>query len=1061
MKKKPSVLKVFIDRPVLSTVISVIIVLLGILGMLSLPVAQYPDITPPTVQVSASYTGANADVVLKSVIVPLEEQINGVEGMTYMTSSATNDGTATISVYFEVGTDPNMAAVNVQNRVSTASSLLPQEVTQAGVTVKKRQSSNLLITSVYSDNPEYDQDFLQNYAEINIIPQLKRINGVGDAAAFGSRNYSMRIWLKPDVMAVYKLVPTDVTDALANQNIEAAPGKFGENGGQSFQYVIKYKGKLQSTTEFENIIIKSIGNGQLLRLKDIARIELGAQSYSSEATVNGKPSVNISVNQVAGANAQDVIEAAQKVFEDVAKTYPKGLHNTNLVNINKFLDASISKVIHTLIECFLLVFLVIFIFLQDLRSTIIHGISVPVSIAGTFFFLYLFGYSINLLTLFALVLAIGIVVDDAIVVVEAVHSKLENGYKSPRRAAIDAMGEISTAIVSITLVMAAVFLPVSFIGGSTGVFYQQFGITLAVAIMISALNALTLCPALAALFLKPPHHATEQAEDKKKGFMYRFGVAFNAGYDKVLSRYVRVFHFLSSKKWVAMGFVVLFGGGLFFMMEKTPSSFVPNEDMGTIFVSISLPPASSMERTTQVANKVDSIARTITQVNNALRMVGQNFTAGSGSAYAMEILELKHWDDRKGISNEDIIAQLRQKTAGIKDAQLLFISLPTITGFGVSGGFEFQLQDKAGHTTDEFYKVAQNFLVALGKRPEIQYAATPFNPNFPQYQMDVNVAKAEEAGISVSSLLSTMQVYYGASYASNFNQFGKQYRVMVQADTLYRANVEGLNKIFVRTDDGESMAPITEFVSMKRVYGPESISRFNLFSSMSVNGAPNPAYSSGEAIKAIEEVAAQTLPAGYGYEFSGISREEQKSGTQSVYIFGLCLVFVYFLLSAQYESYLLPLAVILSLPFGLFGVFLFVKLWGLDNNIYVQITLVMLIGLLAKNAILIVEFALQRRKHGLSLYEAAKEGAIARLRPILMTSFAFIFGLLPLVFSTGAGANGNISIGVGSIGGMLAGTLLGVFFIPVLFIIFQGLQERLRPARDYDNEDDDYEEVTA
>ncbi|WP_437921094.1 efflux RND transporter permease subunit [Sphingobacterium sp. LRF_L2] len=1058
-KKKSTFLKVFIDRPVLSTVISVLIVLLGILGMVSLPVAQYPDITPPTVQVSASYTGANADVVLKSVIVPLEEQINGVEGMTYMTSSATNDGSATISVYFEVGTDPDMAAVNVQNRVSTASSLLPQEVTQAGVTVKKRQSSNLLITAVYSENADYDQNFLQNYAEINIIPQLKRINGVGDASAFGSRNYSMRIWLKPDVMSVYGLIPQDVTDALDQQNIEAAPGKFGENGNQSFQYVIKYKGKLQSVTEFENIIIKSKGNGQFLRLKDVARVELGAQSYSSEALVNGKPTVNISVNQIAGANAQKVIEEATKVLNEAAKSYPAGLHNTNMVNINKFLDASIEKVIHTLIECFLLVFLVIFIFLQDFRSTIIHGISVPVAIAGTFFFLYLFGYSINLLTLFALVLAIGIVVDDAIVVVEAVHAKLESGYTSPRKAAIDAMSEISSAIVSITLVMSAVFLPVSFIGGSTGVFYQQFGITLAIAIIISAVNALTLCPALAALFLKPPHHVTGE-EEKKKGFMYRFGVAFNAGYDNLLNRYQSVVKFLAFKKWLTILFVILFAGGLFYMMKKTPSSFVPNEDMGTIFVSISLPPASSMERTAAIANEIDSITRSVPAVNNALRMVGQNFMAGSGSAYAMEIVELKHWDDRKGISNEDVIQELKNKTAHIKDAKIFFMSLPTITGFGASGGFEFQLQDKAGHTTAEFYEVSQKFLEALNKRAEIQYAATPFDPNFPQYQMDINVAKAQEAGISISSLLSTMQIYYGASYASNFNQFGKQYRVLVQADTAYRANIDGLNKIYVRTDDGENMAPITEFISLERVYGPESISRFNLFTSMTVNGSPSVGFSSGEALKAIEEVAAQTLPAGYGFEFSGISREEQKSGTQSVYIFALSLVFIYFLLSAQYESYLLPLAVILSLPIGLCGVFAFVNLWGLDNNIYIQITLVMLIGLLAKNAILIVEFALQRRKHGLSLYEAALEGAEARLRPILMTSFAFIFGLLPLLFSSGAGANGNISIGVGSIGGMLAGTLLGVFIIPVLFMIFQGLQEKISgPPRD--PADDDEEEVVS
>lgn len=1043
MKKKTSFLKIFIDRTVLSTVISVIVVLLGILGMISLPISQYPDITPPTVEVTASYTGANSDVVLKSVIVPLEEQINGVEGMTYMSSTATNEGEATITIYFEVGTNPDMAAVNVQNRVSTASSLLPQEVIQSGVSVRKRQSSNLLITAIYSENPDYDQQFIQNYAEINIIPQLKRIKGVGDATANGNRNYSMRIWLKPDVMATYGLVPQDVSTALANQNIEAAPGKFGENGNQSFQYVIKYTGRLQSVTQFENIIVKSTGKGQYVRLKDIARIELGSQSYNILATVNGNPSVNIAINQIAGANARYVIEEAKKVFENAEKAYPKGLHNVTIVDVNTFLDASISKVITTLIECFILVFLVIFIFLQDFRSTIIPGISVPVSILGTFFFLYLFGYSINLLTLFALVLAIGIVVDDAIVVVEAVHAKLEDGYKSPRKATIDAMSEISTAIVSITLVMAAVFLPVTFLGGSVGIFYKQFGITLAVAIVISAINALTLCPALAAVFLKPPQHASDDQIGSKKGFMHRFSVGFNAAYDNFLNRYKTIIHFLSIKKWIVVASIILFAGGLFLFMKTTPSSFVPSEDMGTVFVHISLPPAASLERTNEVSKEVDSITRSIPEVINSLRVVGQNSMAGAGSSYAMQNIKLKHWDDRKGFTNEDLIKILKEKTAHIKDAKLVFVSIPTITGFGRSGGFEFQLQDKEGHTVSEFYDVSQKFLEALNKRPEIQYATTPFNPKFPQYEMNINVAKAEDAGISIGSILNTMQVYYGASYASNFNQYGKQYRVMVQADTLYRSNIEGLNKIFVRSDDGLNMAPVTEFVTMKRVYGAESISRFNLFTSISVNGSPNVGYSSGEALLAIQEVAEQELPAGYGYDFSGISREEKNSGSQSAYIFALCLVFVYFLLSAQYESYILPLAVILSLPVGLFGVFAFVSIWGLDNNIYIQITLVMLIGLLAKNAILIVEFASQRRKHGLSIYQAALEGAEARLRPILMTSFAFIFGLLPLLFSSGAGSKGNISIGVGSIGGMLTGTLLGVFVVPILFIIFQGIQEKV------------------
>ncbi|MCF0060465.1 efflux RND transporter permease subunit [Dyadobacter chenwenxiniae] len=1031
-------LKIFIERPVLSTVISVFIVLLGILGLTSLPIEQYPDISPPTVQVSASYAGANADVVLNSVIVPLEEQINGVEGMTYMTSSATNDGGATISVYFDVGTDPDQAAVNVQNRVSSASSLLPQEVTKAGVTVRKQQSSMLLIFALYSDNPEYDQTFLQNFAQINLVPQVKRVSGVGNASAFGSRDYAMRIWLKPDVMSRYGLVPEDITSALGEQNVEAAPGKFGENGDQSFQYVIRYSGKLKSEAAFGDIVLKA-SSTEILRLKDVARIELGSQSYSSTTALKGgKPAVGIAISQTAGSNAREVINNSKKVIEEAEKSFPKGIHYTTLVDVNEFLDASIEKVIITLLECFALVFLVIFIFLQDFRSTLIHGISVPVSIIGTFFFLYLFGFSINLLTLFALVLAIGIVVDDAIVVVEAVHAKLEQGNRTPKQAAVEAMSEITGAIVSITLVMAAVFLPVTFIGGSTGVFYKQFGITLSVAILISAVNALTLCPALAALFLKAPH----AGDRPPKNFLEKFGLAFNAAYDAMIAKYTRSVQFLIGRKWIAIGATAMFCGVLYYLMTTTPSSFVPDEDMGTIFVNVTLPAASSLERTQKVMRQVDSLARTIPELENDLQISGQNFLAGTGSAYGMIILELKAWGERKGVSNQDVIQSLMQKTSGIQDASILAISLPTITGFGTTGGFSFQLQDKGGHSTDEFFKVSEDFLKALNARPEIQFAATSFNPNFPQYLLEVNVPKTKESGISVSSILSAMQSYYGGNYASNFNQFGKQFRVMIQADTTYRANPEGLNSVFVKTATG-NMAPITEYISLKRVYGPESISRFNLFTSISVNGSPKDGYSSGEALAAIQEVAAQHLPTGYGYEYSGISREEQNSGTQSAYIFMLCLVFVYFLLSAQYESYILPFAVLLSLPVGLVGSFLFAKLMGIDNNIYMQICLIMLIGLLAKNAILIVEFAIERRRHGMALVTAAIEGSKARLRPILMTSFAFIFGLMPLLFASGAGANGNKSIGAGAIGGMLMGTLLGVFLVPVLFILFQGLQERI------------------
>lgn len=1041
-------LQKFIERPVLSTVISVLIVILGILGLVSLPVSQYPDIAPPTVSVSATYTGANADVVLNSVIVPLEEQINGVENMTYMTSSATNEGTATITVNFKVGTDPDLAAVNVQNRVSRATSLLPAEVTQAGVTVTKKQSSNLLIFALYSDDSTYDQTFLQNYAAINLVPQIKRVTGVGDASVFGSRDYSMRIWMKPDVMAVYGLEPADITAALDEQNIEAAPGKVGENSNQSFQYVMKYTGRLKSVTDFENIIVKSLGKGQQLLLKDVARIELGAQNYSQYNLANGKPASGVAVSQTAGSNAQDVIEGTKTVLEEAAKSFPKGIHYINLVDANNFLDASIEKVLHTLLEAFILVFIVVFVFLQDLRSTLIPAIAVPVAIIGTFFFLNLFGFTINLLTLFALVLAIGIVVDDAIVVVEAVHAKLDEGYTSARKASVDAMGEISGAIISITLVMSAVFVPVTFITGSAGVFYKQFGITLAISILLSAVNALTLSPALSALFLKP------HAGGHKKGYLQRFYTAFNTSFEALTGKYKRAVSFISVRKWLALGIIALFGGGLYWLMKTTPSSFVPNEDTGTIFASISLPPASSLERSDSMSKKVADIAHNIPSVRNTMQVVGQNFIAGSGSAYSMVIMELKPWKERKekGQSVNEIIQQLFAQTAGIKDATIIFFAPPTIQGFGTSGGFEFQLQDKGGHTTDEFYKVGSSFLEALGKRPEIQYATTSFNPNFPQLQLTVNVAKTKEAGISPSAVLSAMQGFYGGSYVSNFNQFGKQYRVIMQADNNYRTNEASLNNVKVKTASG-AMAPISEFITLKRVYGPESISRFNLFTSISVTGSPNSDYSSGDAIKAIQEVAAETLPAGYGYEFSGITREELTTGSQSAYVFLLCLVFVYFLLSAQYESYLLPLAVLLSLPVGLFGTFLFDKLFGIDNNIYTQVSLIMLIGLLAKNAILIVEYAVQRRRKGMPLLQAAAEGAEARLRPILMTSLAFICGLLPLMFATGAGAVGNKSIGTGAVGGMLVGTLFGLLVIPALFVLFQSLQEKLSKTK-YDSHEE-------
>jgi len=1042
--------KKFIERPVLSTVISIIIVILGILGLTTLPIAQYPDIAPPTVQVTASYQGANADVVMNSVVVPLEEQINGVENMTYMTSSAGNDGTATITVNFKLGTNPDLAAVNVQNRVARATSLLPQEVTRAGVITTKRQSSNLVIFTLKSDNPAYDQTFLQNYASINLIPQIKRIPGVGDATVFGLMEYSMRIWLKPDVMAAYGLVPSDVSAALAEQNIEAAPGQFGEEAKQAFQYVIKYRGRLKNAGEFGDMIIRSAGDGQILRLKDIARIELGAMSYASTTKVDGKPGIGVAIAQTAGSNAKDVIDGTIEVLEGAKKSFPKGIDYVTIVNVNDFLDASIEKVIHTLIEAFILVFIVVFIFLQDFRSTLIPAIAVPVAIIGTFFFLQLFGFTINLLTLFALVLAIGIVVDDAIVVVEAVHAKLDHGYTSARDATIDAMGEISGAIISITLVMAAVFIPVSFITGSAGVFYKQFGLTLAIAIILSAVNALTLSPALCAVFLKPHkedgHH--------KQGFLQRFYTSFNTAFEVTTRKYKRSVTFLIKRKELALGGIVVFAGLFYFLMKTTPGAFVPNEDMGVVMSDISLAPGASRERTDEVTKKIAAIANTIPEVQNVLRITGRGLISGSGSNYGMVIMRLKPWAERagKGQDVQAIVGQMFAKTAGIRDAKVIFFSPPTIQGFGTSGGFEFQLQDKSGGDIPKFFKVSQDFLAALNQRPEIQYASTPFNPNFPQYQIDVNVARVKEAGLTVNDVLNTMQGYYGGVYASNFNQFGKQYRVMFQAEPNFRANAEGLNNIYVRTPKGV-MAPVSEFITLERVFGPQSISRFNLFTSMAVTGAPKPGFSSGDAIRAVQEVAAQTLPAGYGYEFSGITREELSAGGQTVFIFLLVIVFVYFLLSAQYESYILPFAVLLSLPVGLAGAFIFAKIFGITNNIYVQITLIMLVGLLAKNAILIVEFAVERRRQGMLLAQAAIAGANARLRPILMTSFAFILGLVPLMLTTGAGAAGNRSIGTGAVGGMLIGTVFGVFVIPVLFIIFQGIHEKISGAPHSPRED--------
>ncbi len=1045
----------FINRPVLSTVISVLIVILGIIGLVTLPITQYPDIAPPTVQVEAHYTGANANSVLNSVIVPLEEQINGVENMLYMTSSATNNGAANIQIYFKQGTDPDMAAVNVQNRVSMAQGLLPAEVTQVGVVTEKRQSSMLIVFSVYDESGRYSREFIENYVNINLVPELKRVQGVGGVQAFGA-DYSMRIWLKPDVMAQYKLIPTDISGVLAEQNIEAAPGQFGERGNQTYQYTLRYKGRLQKVSEFENIVIKSLDNGQVLRLGDVAKIELGRLTYGFASYVNGKTAVTGMVNQMAGTNATATIEALEEVLKEAEGKMPPGLKVTLVMNANDFLYASINSVVKTLIEAFILVFLVVYLFLQDLRSTLIPIIAIPVALVGTFFVLKLIGFSLNLLTLSAMVLAIAIVVDDAIVVVEGVHAKLNKGYKSARQASIDAMGELGGAIVSITLVMMSVFIPVSFMGGTAGTFYRQFGLTMAIAIGFSALNALTLSPALCALFLKPHKEEGERTNN----IATRFVRSFNAAYDNMLQRYKRRVTFFLRKRWLSFGLVVASIVGLVLLMNTTPTGMVPNEDTGFIMGTMTLPPGTSQERAQEVFWQVDSLIASDPAVDTRTLISGFGLIGGQGPSYGSYFIRLKNWEDRSMMQSAPLVAgtlfMRAQKV--VKDAQVLFFQPPMLQGYSMSSDIELNMQDKTGGDLNKFYGVVKQYMEELGKRPEIASATTTYNPVFPQYQLDIDAAACKKAGISPRDVLIVMQGYLGGLYASNFNSFGKMYRVMIQASPEHRKNMESLNGIKVRNNSGE-MAPITQFVTLKKVYGPDLITRFNLYTSMKVMVAPASGYTSGQALTAIAEVSKSSLPAGYDYELGGMAREEASSGSGTVIVFVLCFIFVYLLLSAQYESYILPLAVLLSVPFGLVGSFLFVNgfaalgnipalkmiLGTMSNDIYMQIALIMLIGLLAKNAILIVEFALERRKGGMSLSAAGVSGAAARLRPILMTSLAMIIGLLPLMLATGVGANGNRTLGASSIGGMLIGMLFQIVIVPVLFVAFQWLQEKFKP----------------
>ena len=1051
----------FIKRPVLSTVISIFFVLLGAIGLVSLPIEQYPDIAPPTISIMTSYQGADAQTVLNSVITPLEESINGVENMTYIQSTATNNGSAMITVYFKQGTDPDMAAVNVQNRVSQAQALLPAEVTRVGVTVSKRQSSNVIMYSLTTDDGRYDDEFLTNYNNINIVPMLKRISGVGDVQTPGVKTYSMRIWLRPEKMKQYGLVPSDVSAALAEQNIEAAPGSFGEQSSLKYEYTMRYKGRLKTAEEYGNIIISSNTSGQTLHLRDVAKVDLGGLQYSVAMKNNNRPAVIGMVNQVAGSNATQIADDVKTALADAQKQMPPGMKVTIEQDVTEFLFASIAEVVRTLFITLLLVFFVVYVFLQDFRSTLIPMIAVPVALIGTFFFLWVFGFSINLLTLSALLLAIAIVVDDAIVVVEAVHAKLDLGYKSALTAAIDAMNEISGAIISITLVMSAVFVPVSFIGGTSGTFYREFGVTMAVSIVISALNALTLSPALCAIFLKP--HGREAG--KKLSHIDRFHAAFNVQYEKVNGKYQKLVEKMISHRLITGLSVVVGIIALVLTMTFTKTGLVPDEDTGTLFAMVSMPPGTSQEETQKVTDQIDKMLASNPYIERREQIVGYNFLAGQGSNQSTFIIKLKPFAEREygvfdriksvfsgaGIaglfidpaSSNMVLGMIYKQTASIKGAQVIAFAPPMIMGYGVSNGLSFSLEDRTGGDLNKFFKVTQDYLAALNKRPEFSRALTTYNPNYPQYMVDVDVAKAKQAGTSPAAILSVLQGYYGGLYASNFNAYGKLYRVMIQGTVESRMSESGLSNIYVRTASG--MAPVSEFCTLNRVYGPSNITRFNLFTSIAVNATPADGYSSGQAIQAVEEVARQVLPQGYSYEFSGLTQSEQQSSNSTAIIFVLCIVFVYLILSAQYESYLLPLAVILSIPFGLAGAFIFTMVFGHNNDIYMQISLIMLIGLLAKNAILIVEFALERRRTGMAIRYAAILGAGARLRPILMTSLAMVVGLLPLMFASGVGHNGNQTLGAAAVGGMLIGTLCQVFVVPSLFAIFQYLQERIKP----------------
>ena len=1038
-------LKTFIDRPILSLVISVFIVMVGMIGLAVLPIEQYPDIAPPTIRVSTTYSGANAAAVQNSVIVPLEEAINGVENMTYMTSEASNTGSASISVYFKQGVDPDMAAVNVQNRVSRAQSLLPAEVTRVGVETMKRQSSTLKVFALASPDGTYDETFLTNYLSINIKPEIQRISGVGEANVMGG-DYAMRIWMKPDVMAQYGLQPSDIISALSAQNIEASTGSIGEDSKNVFQYTLKYKGRLTEEAEFGEIVLRAYEDGRTLKLKDVADIKLGSQSYSFEGRVKGAPGVTMMINQTAGSNANEIIEAVDAYLAEAAKDLPAGTEFVDIMSTKDFLDASIHEVIKTLLEAILLVVLVVYVFLQNVRSTIIPTISIFVALIGTFAFLVVAGFSINLLTLFALVLAIGTIVDDAIIVVEAVQVKFDEGYQSAYKASVDGVTNVSSAIITATLVFMAVFIPVSFMGGTSGVFYKQFGLTMAVSVGLSAVNSLTLSPALCALLLKP--NEIVAPGEKPKQFSTRFRIAFESGFGRLVQKYKFAAAFFIRNKWVTGLCFLAAIGILMYLMSTTKTSLVPNEDTGSLFISVDAPAGSTLTETNAILTEMQKCIQDIPEIRTFNQVAGFSF-AGSGASHGMMMVKLQPWDMRpdKDQSNTAVMNKIYARTAGIKNAQIFIFAPPMISGYGTGNSFSVDLQDRSGKGIEALNEVTHEVIAALNQRPEIQMAYTSFSTQFPQYTVDVDAAKCLRAGTTADQVLSVMQGYLGSYYASNFNRFTKLYRVILQARPEDRDQIQSLDNIYVKTASG--MAPVSQFVTLTKSYGAEILNRFNLFPSITVMGMPNEGYSSGDVINTVQEVSAEVLPTGFGYEFSGMTREEAQlaeSHTTTI-IYMICIIFIYLILCGLYESFFLPLAVICSVPFGLMGSFLFSRWWGIESNIYMQVGIVMLIGLLAKTAILITEYAVERRKMGMSLSHSAISAAGVRLRPILMTVMTMIFGMLPLVVASGVGANGYRSLGVGVVGGLIIGSIALLFITPTFFVIFQYIEEKVMGKR--------------